>query len=34
MNTIELIILNGIKAAHLVNEVQNGHLQTIDALNI
>lgn len=25
-------VLNGIKAAHLVNEVQNGHLQTIDAL--
>lgn len=25
-------VLNGIKAAHLVNEVQNGHLQTIDLL--
>lgn len=25
-------VLNGIKAAHLVNEVQNRHLQTIDAL--
>ncbi|MDN5419000.1 MAG: site-specific integrase, partial [Acinetobacter sp.] len=25
-------VLNGIKAAHLVNEVHNGHLKTIDAL--